>query len=93
MTVRIRIPTPLRGYTAGAAEVDLEAATVAEAIAKLAARHEGIAERLLDEAGRPRAFVNLYVGTNDVRTLQGLATPLADGDVVSIVPAVAGGGR
>jgi len=90
-TVVVRIPTPLRGYTGGADEVALEAATVGQALAALVARHEGLAERILDADGRPRQFVNIFVGKADLRTLQGLETVLAPGDVISIVPAVAGG--
>ncbi|RXZ43231.1 MoaD/ThiS family protein [Crenobacter cavernae] len=91
MHVVIRIPTPLRGYTGGADEVAVEADTVAEALTRLAERYEGIAERILDADGQPRPFVNIFVGKADVRTLQGLSTPVSEGDVIAIVPAVAGG--
>lgn len=91
MSVRVRIPTPLRGLTGGAAEVQVDGASVAEAISQLEARYPGIAQRLKDENGELRRFVNLYVNGEDVRFLQGLDTHLKAGDEVSIVPAVAGG--
>jgi molybdopterin converting factor small subunit len=90
-TVVIRIPTPLRNYTRGADEVRVECSTVGDALAGLGREHAGILERVLDEAGKLRPFVNVFVGPNDVRTLAGLDTMLADGAVLSIVPAVAGG--
>jgi len=90
-TVVIRIPTPLRSYTNGADEVTLEADTVGQALTTLALLHEGLGERILDTDGRPRQFVNIFVGKADLRTLQGLGTTLQAGDVIAIVPAVAGG--
>jgi molybdopterin converting factor small subunit len=87
----IRIPTPLRPFTKGSDEVRVHGATVSEALANLGEQCPGLLERVLDPDGRLRAFVNVFVGSADVRTLQGLATPLADGAVLSIVPAVAGG--
>ncbi len=93
MSVRVRIPTPLRSLTGGAAEVDVDAgsATVAACIAQLEGRYPGMEQRLKDENGELRRFVNLYVNGEDVRFLQGLDTALKTGDEVSIVPAVAGG--
>ncbi len=90
-SVLIRIPTPLRSHTGGADEVRVEATTVAEALAALGRRHAGVLERVLGADGEPRAFVNLYLGSQDIRSLDGLATRLADGDVLAIIPAVAGG--
>jgi molybdopterin converting factor small subunit len=87
----VRIPTPLRPFTKGADEVRVHGATVSEALANLGEKCPGLLERVLDKDGRLRAFVNVFVGANDVRTLQGLATPVANGAVLSIVPAVAGG--
>jgi len=87
----IRIPTPLRTATGGAATVDVEGATVGEALAALEEAHPGVAERLLDEQGRLRRFVNVFVDDEDVRFAQGLETPVAAGSTVSIIPAVAGG--
>jgi molybdopterin synthase sulfur carrier subunit len=92
MSVRVRIPTPLRALTGGAAEVTVAGGSVAECIAQLEAQYPGIEQRLKDENGDLRRFVNLYVNGEDVRFLQGLETRLRTGDEVSIVPAVAGGG-
>ncbi|AXK40562.1 MoaD/ThiS family protein [Crenobacter cavernae] len=89
--VVIRIPTPLRTYTEGADEVAVQADTVGEALASLFQRHEGIGERILGPDGEPRPFVNIYLGKADVRARQGLSTPVKEGDVIAIVPAVAGG--
>lgn len=91
-TVTMRIPTPLRSYTQGADEVRAQGATVAEAIHTLGTAHDGLLARILTAEGEPRQFVNIYLGSRNVRTLQGMATPVSDGDVISIVPAVAGGG-
>jgi molybdopterin/thiamine biosynthesis adenylyltransferase/rhodanese-related sulfurtransferase/molybdopterin converting factor small subunit len=89
--VIIRIPTPLRSYTQGADQVAVEAATVSEALRELEQRHQGIAGRVVDAEGRLRPFVNLYLGSRNVRTLQGLDTELRDGEMLAIIPAVAGG--
>jgi sulfur-carrier protein len=91
VSATIRIPTPMRALTDGASEVSVEAGTLAEAITALEAKHPGVSARVLDEAGALRRFVNVYVGDEDVRFLDGLATPLPDGATVSIIPAVAGG--
>ena len=90
-SVVIRIPTPLRGYARGADEVRVEGSTVGGALADLGQKHAGLVERVLDDGGRLRPFVNLFVGADDVRALDGLDTKLRDGAVISIVPAVAGG--
>jgi molybdopterin converting factor small subunit len=90
-TVTVRIPTPLRSYTQGADELRAEGATVAEVMRTLGAAHDGLLARVLTPAGEPRQFVNIYLGSRNVRTLQGMATPVSEGDVISIVPAVAGG--
>lgn len=89
--VTIRIPMPLRAYTGNAGEVSVQAATVAEALARLGAAHDGVLDRVLSPDGELRQFVNVFVGNRNVRSLTGLATPLAEGDVIAIVPAVAGG--
>lgn len=91
MSATVRIPTILRTYTDGAAEVSVDGATVSEVIADLDVRHAGIAGRVLDDSGQLRRFVNVYVDDDDVRFLEGLATPVRDGAQVSIIPAVAGG--
>jgi molybdopterin converting factor small subunit len=89
----IRIPTPLRAFTGGAGEVAVEAATVGAALEALERRHPGILPRLLDERGRLRGFVNVYVGDTNVKSLGGLAAAIDGAAVISIVPAVAGGAR
>ncbi|HXH03138.1 MAG TPA: molybdopterin-synthase adenylyltransferase MoeB [Candidatus Competibacteraceae bacterium] len=90
-TVIVRIPTPLRGFTGGADQVRVEGTSVGQVLAALTRDHPGLRERVLDGAGQPRQFVNLYLGSQNIRNLDGLDTPVAEGDVLSIVPAVAGG--
>lgn len=90
MAIKVRIPTPLRTLTGGAESVDVAGKTVRELIENLESSHAGMKERLMDEKG-VRRFVNLYVGEEDIRFLDGLDTELKDGDEVSIVPAIAGG--
>jgi molybdopterin synthase sulfur carrier subunit len=91
MSVSVRIPTILRSYTGGAAEVSAEAGTLREVIAALNAEFPGISGKILDDAGKLRRFVNVYVGDEDVRLAQGLDTPVQPGVQVSVIPAVAGG--
>jgi len=91
MAITVRIPTQLRQLSGGASEVSVEGATVAEALKALDAAHPGFAERLYDDGGGLRRFVNVFVAEEDIRFLDGLDTPIADGQTVSIVPAVAGG--
>ncbi|MCS7171273.1 MAG: MoaD/ThiS family protein [Aquificaceae bacterium] len=93
MSVLVRIPTPLRRITNGQGEVQVQATTVKEAIDRLEELYSGFRERLVDEHGEVRKFVNLYVNDEDIRFLKGLDTELKDGDVLSIVPAIAGGYR
>jgi len=88
--VIVRIPTPLRTLTGGQDQVEANPGTVRAVIDELDAKHAGIRDRLLDDKG-VRRFVNIYVGEEDVRFLEGLETQLKDGDEVSIVPAIAGG--
>ena len=90
MAVEVRIPTILRSYTGGAKSVDGDGATLEEVVKDLDSRHPGLQARLVED-GALRRFVNVYVNDEDVRFLAGLATPLADGDSVTILPAVAGG--
>jgi molybdopterin synthase sulfur carrier subunit len=92
MSVTVRIPTPLRSLTGGQDEVKIEGATVRDVVENLEKAHPGIKDRLLDEKG-VRRFVNIYANDEDIRFLENLATPLKDGDSVSIVPAIAGGAR
>jgi molybdopterin synthase sulfur carrier subunit len=91
MSLSIRIPTQLRTLTGGAGEVQVEGTTVGEALKALDAAHPGMGDRLFDEGGNLRRFVNVFLADEDVRFLEGLATPVADGQTLSIVPAVAGG--
>lgn len=90
MAVEVRVPTILRPYTQDAKIVEASGATLAELITDLDSRYPGIGERLVDEAGL-RRFVNVYLNDEDVRFLGGLQTAVADGDSVTILPAVAGG--
>ena len=91
MSVSVRVPTILRTYTGGESEVTAEGATLADVLDDLEGRYAGIRARILDDAGDIRRFVNVYVGNDDVRFLDGLATATPDGTQLSIIPAVAGG--
>ena len=91
METIVRIPTPLRTLTGGADEVPASGSTLGEVLEDLEKRHPGLRERLLDEKG-VRRFINIFIGEEDVRFLQGLKTPVKTGDQISIVPAIAGGG-
>ncbi len=91
MSLTIRIPTQLRTLTGGAGEVQVEGATVGDALKALDSTHAGFADRLFDESGNLRRFVNVFLADEDVRFLDGLSTPVEDGQTLSIVPAVAGG--
>lgn len=91
MSVTVRVPTTLRTLTAGASEVALDGATVGDVLDRLEDAHPGFRSRLFDEDGNLRRFVNVFVADDDVRFLQGLATPVPDGETVAIIPAVAGG--
>jgi molybdopterin synthase sulfur carrier subunit len=90
MAVEVRIPTILRTYTGGAKAVDSSGATLAEVIDTVESGHPGIKERLVED-GDLRRFINVYVNDEDVRFLSGLDTSINDGDVVVVLPAVAGG--
>ena len=87
----VRIPAQLRTLTGGAGELEIDGGTVGDVLHALDGAHAGFAERLFDDAGGLRRFVNVFVDEEDVRFLQGLDTPLAGGQTISIVPAVAGG--
>jgi MoaD family protein len=91
MSVTVRVPTQLRSLTGGAGEVTEDGATVGDVLRSLEATHPGFAERLFDEGGALRRFVNVFLADEDIRFLSGLETPVTDGQTVSIVPAVAGG--
>jgi len=88
---KVRVPTQLRELTGGVGEVSVDGDTVAEVLAALDTAHPGFRDRLFDEAGKLRRFVNVFVADEDVRFLDGLDTKVTDGQTVSIVPAVAGG--
>ena len=91
MAATVRIPTTMRPLTGGEKQVPVEPGTLSEVIAALEAAHPGMGERLLDDDGSLRKFVNVFVDDDDVRFLDGLDTTVADGIQVSIIPAVAGG--
>jgi sulfur-carrier protein len=91
VSVRVRIPTPLRAATDGVAEIQLDAPNVLGVISELETRYPAVRGRLRDESGALRRFVNLYVNGEDVRFKNGLDTSLQSGDELSIIPAVAGG--
>ncbi|MEA2476736.1 MAG: sulfur-carrier protein [Actinomycetota bacterium] len=91
MSITVRIPTQLRSLTDGAAEVDVSDGTVGDVLVELERRYPGFKARVLDDTGALRRFVNVYVGEEDVRFLDGLETEVPDGGGMSIIPAVAGG--
>ena len=91
MTVQVRIPTILRSYTGGAAEVTAADGTLREVIAGLDVTYPGLGGRIIDDGGNLRRFVNVYVGDEDVRFAQGLDTQVPPGERISVIPAVAGG--
>ena len=91
MSAKVRIPTPLRKLTNNEEVIEVKASTVGGAIDELQSRYPGIQERLLDETGGVRRFVNVYVNEEDIRFLQNKETPIKSGDEISIIPAIAGG--
>ena len=92
MTIRVKVPAQLRSAVSGLSELEVDSADdLRGLISTLGTSHPDLVERILDESGEIRRFVNIYVGDEDVRFLDGLATPLTPGEVVSILPAVAGG--
>ena len=91
MAVTVKLPTQLRGAAGGAAEARAEGSTVGEVLDALYGQHGELRERIAGEDGELRRFVNVYVKGEDIRFLEGLATPVTDGDEVTILPAVAGG--
>jgi molybdopterin synthase sulfur carrier subunit len=93
MPVPVRIPTPLRRFTGDRAELSVEAAELSSLLERLFEECPGLRSQLLSEDRKLRSFVNIYVNDEDIRFLDGLKTPLRDGDSVSIVPAIAGGAR
>ena len=91
MPIRVLVPTPIRPYVGGTSSVEVVGRNVGEAMADLVRRHEGVRKHLFDGNGSVRSFVNLYVNDEDVRHLAKMETELRDGDVITIVPSVAGG--
>ena len=91
MSVNIRIPTTLRTLTGGTSEVQVEGSTVGDALSALETAHPGFKERLFDDEGNLRRFVNVFVADDDVRYLDGVGTVVPEGETISIIPAVAGG--
>jgi molybdopterin converting factor small subunit len=88
---KIRIPTPLRSLTGGSDEVEVEGETVKQALEKLGEKHEGLLPKVLDANGKVRSFVNIYLGSRNIKALGGLDAEVKEGDILAIVPAVAGG--
>ncbi len=91
MAITVLIPTPLRNLTSDQDSVEAAGATIGEIFDDLESKHPGIGERLCDEAGEIRRFVNVYLNQEDIRFIDGKNTPVSDGDEISIVPAIAGG--
>jgi molybdopterin synthase sulfur carrier subunit len=91
LSVKVRIPTPLRKLTKEQAEVDAAGSTIRDVVDDLEKQFPGFKERMCDDAGELRRFVNVYVGEEDIRFLKGLDTEIPEGEQVSIIPAVAGG--
>jgi molybdopterin converting factor small subunit len=91
MPVTVHIPTPLRGFTAGSDRLELDGATVGEILEALVGTHQGLRRHLLQEDGRPRNFVNIYLNETDIRYLGQRETPVRPGDAITIVPSIAGG--
>jgi molybdopterin synthase sulfur carrier subunit len=90
-TVSVKIPTPLRKFTAGKDTVEATGATVSQVLDNLEEQHPGIKSKLCDDAGKMRRFINLYANEDDIRFLDALDTEMKDGDTLSVVPAIAGG--
>jgi sulfur-carrier protein len=91
MSVTVRVPTTLRTLTEGASEVEVDGTTVGEVLKALDQAHPGFSDKLLDDGGQLRRFVNVFVADDDVRFMDGMDTAVPDGETLSIIPAVAGG--
>ncbi len=91
MSVKVRIPTPLRSLTSGSEEVTVEGGSIKEVVDNLETQHNGFKERLCDENGKIRRFINIYLNDEDIRFKDNQDTQVSDGDQISIVPAIAGG--
>ena len=93
MPVKVRIPTPLMKLTNNQAEISAEGGTIADILNNLESQFAGIKERICEENGTPRRFINIYLNEEDIRFLDGEKTKIKDGDEISIIPAIAGGAR
>jgi len=93
MAVKVRIPTPLMKLTNNQSEVSAEGSTIADILNNLESQYSGIKERICDESGAPRRFINIYLNEEDIRFLDGEKTGVKEGDEISIIPAIAGGAR
>ncbi|MDA0691824.1 MAG: MoaD/ThiS family protein [Nitrospinae bacterium] len=93
MAVKVRIPTPLMKLTSNQSEVTAEGATISDILNNLESQFSGIKERICEENGSPRRFINIYVNEEDIRFLDGEKTAVKEGDEISIIPAIAGGSR
>jgi molybdopterin synthase sulfur carrier subunit len=91
MSVNVKIPTPLRSLTAGQREIAVEAATVEEAFRKLGDEYSGLGDRIFDENGQVRRFINVFVNEDNIKDKDDMATPVKSGDTISILPSIAGG--
>jgi len=91
MAVSVRIPTPLRKFTGGQAQVEAQGNTVTEVVDNLEANFPGIKDKLCDETGRPRKFLNIYLNDEDIRFMDSLETEVREGDSLALIPAIAGG--
>jgi molybdopterin synthase sulfur carrier subunit len=91
MSVNVKIPTPLRTWTSGKGEVSVEASTVKEALQKLNEEYGGLGERIFDETGEIRRFINVFVNEDNIKDKENLATTIQPGDTISILPSIAGG--
>ena len=91
MTIKVRIPTPLMKLTDNQSEVSAEGETISDIINNLESQFNGIRDRICEESGSPRRFINIYVNEEDIRFLEGEKTAVKDGDEISIIPAIAGG--
>jgi MoaD family protein len=91
MPVKVRIPTPLMKLTNNQAEISAEGETIADILNNLESQFAGIKERICEENGTPRRFINIYLNEEDIRFLEGESTKIKDGDEISIIPAIAGG--
>lgn len=89
--ISIQIPTALRRYTGGKGSIDVTAGNVGEALAALARAYPEVGKNILDDKGQPRNFVNIYLGDEDIRQMNGLETPVKDGQELLLVPSIAGG--